>query len=134
MEFMDLGIDCLRECLDHLDIETLCAVAATCQRLQALAQASFAARKITKIEFNGFLEQGVVMINDERILYNVLKYFGECITSLAVYISSVTHGRIFDTKFLNHLMLHCFSTLRELHLSDSMNHRISLMQLDYSPI
>lgn len=127
-KFMELGVDCLRCFCDRLDIKTLLALAATCQQMQAIARASFAARKLTTVAYDpqmffiGKRMPAFAVSNAEKECWadteeffaNQLEHFGEHFTSAYVncYRLKLTNVLVMFER----LSQHCGGTLQKLYL------------------
>lgn len=114
LEFMDLGVDCLHDICDLLGIEALVVLAETCQQMQAIARASFAARKVTKIAFGTQNSDDLreYPAKDVHTFMSILAHFGDYIQTV-----KICFDRLADhTEIFIRVVRHCAGTLHVLHL------------------
>lgn len=128
MEFMDLGTDCYREICDRLDNELLCALAGTCRQLQTIAQASFAAKKISSISFSrndlGFGDAHL-QVKSAAHLFAALRHFGQFFNTSTLFcgpgnVRSASLGqdqRIQENVF-DYFARHCCDKLKTMFLQN----------------
>lgn len=139
LEFMDLGTDCLRELCDRLDIELLINLAGTCRHMEAIARASFAARKITEVQYYWHINRiadDSLHIESEEIFLRALKHFGDFFTRAIIrhgYVhidvndeeavqKNAERVRRIEENACDWLACYCSGTMTALGLDDFTNY------------
>lgn len=99
LELADLCVDVLLLIFDRFDIEMLCAVAGTCQRLQTIARKSFDSRKITKVYYGPRFKVAnnhEIIIEDPDLFCDVMFHFGHCFTAAEIGFNSPKNALIYE--------------------------------------
>lgn len=118
LNLIDLPTESILDICDYLDIETMCALAATCSNLQDIAHESLKFRKVSGCWFsneerNRISTNGNLLISNERLMIDILQRFGGLFKFFRWFSNRDNNQRLCEN-----LVSNCSGTLQVLWIDD----------------